>query len=79
MDAYHEMGMRQIPFYRFRYNLKPGITGWAQIHYKHTSSLDDYYVKTEHDLYYIKNRTILLDIQITLHTIETMLGLRGSK
>ncbi len=79
MDAYHERGMRQIPFYRFRYTLKPGITGWAQIHYKHTSSLADYQTKTEHDLYYIKKRTILLDLQITLHTIETMLGLRGSK
>ena len=79
MAAYHEMGMQRIPFYRFRYSLKPGITGWAQIHYKHTSSPEEYAVKTEYDLYYIKNRTILLDLQITLHTIETVLGLRGSK
>jgi lipopolysaccharide/colanic/teichoic acid biosynthesis glycosyltransferase len=79
MDAYHEKGMRNIPFYRFRYKLKPGITGWAQINYKHTSELKDYMTKTEYDLYYIKNRSILIDLQITLRTIETMLGLRGSK
>jgi lipopolysaccharide/colanic/teichoic acid biosynthesis glycosyltransferase len=79
MDAYHEKGIRHIPFYRFRYKLKPGITGWAQINYKHTSELNDYMTKTEYDLYYIKNRSILIDLQVTLRTIETMLGLRGSK
>jgi len=41
--------------------------------------MDDYKIKTEYDLYYIKNRNILLDLEITMKTIETMIGMRGSK
>ncbi len=79
MENYHNQCIKRIPYYDYRYNLKPGITGWAQINYKHTSGMDDYKTKTEYDLYYIKNRNIMLDLEITLKTIETMLGMRGSK
>ena len=79
MENYHNKCIKQIPFYHCRYNLKPGITGWAQINFKHTSGMDDYKIKTEYDLYYIKNRNILLDLEITMKTIETMIGMRGSK
>lgn len=79
MPAYHNQCLKNIPYYSLRYKMKPGITGWAQINYKHTSGLEDYKIKTEYDLYYIKNRSIFLDLQITLRTIETMLGMRGAK
>ncbi|GAB6189650.1 hypothetical protein JCM30566_13910 [Marinitoga arctica] len=70
---------KEIAFYTYRLKVKPGITGWAQINYKHTSTLEDYIKKTEYDLYYIKNRNILLDLRIMLLTIETMLGMRGAR
>jgi len=41
--------------------------------------LEDYIKKTEYDLYYIKNRTIFLDFQIMLKTLETMIGMRGAR
>ena len=79
MIEFHNLMSSQIPFYNYRLKLNPGITGWAQIHYKHTSTLEDYIKKTEYDLYYIKNRNIFLDLQIMLKTLETMLGMRGAR
>ena len=79
MIEFHNLMSNQIPFYNYRLKLNPGITGWAQIHYKHTSTLEDYIKKTEYDLYYIKNRNIFLDLQIMLKTLETMLGMRGAR
>jgi exopolysaccharide biosynthesis polyprenyl glycosylphosphotransferase len=79
MIEFHQIMSSQIPFYNYRLKLNPGITGWAQIHYKHTSTLEDYIKKTEYDLYYIKNRNIFLDLQIMLKTLETMLGMRGAR
>ena len=70
---------QEIPFYTYRHKLRPGITGWAQINFKYTSNTDDTRQKLEYDLFYIKNRTTLLDLQIILKTAETMLGMRGAK
>jgi len=75
MVEFHQLVSNQIPFYNYRLKLNPGITGWAQINYKHTTTLEDYIKKTEYDLYYIKNRTIFLDFQIMLKTLETMIGM----
>jgi lipopolysaccharide/colanic/teichoic acid biosynthesis glycosyltransferase len=79
MVNYHKQALESIHYYSYRYKLKPGITGWAQINYPHTSTMEDYRKKTEYDLYYIKNQSFRLDLEITLKTIETMLGMRGSK
>lgn len=79
MIEFHNLMSGQIPFYNYRLKLNPGITGWAQICYKHTSTLEDYIKKTEYDLYYIKNRNIFLDLQIMLKTLETMLGMKGAR
>jgi exopolysaccharide biosynthesis polyprenyl glycosylphosphotransferase len=79
MIDFHEDMKKQIPFYKNRLRTKPGITGWAQIHYKHTTTLEDYIKKTEYDLYYVKNKSTLLDIQIMLKTVETMFGMRGAR
>ncbi len=79
MENYHNKALKSIPYYSYRYRFRPGITGWAQINYPHTSTMEDYKRKTEYDLYYIKNQSFRLDLEITLKTIETMLGMRGSK
>ena len=64
---------RQIPFYRARLLVKPGLTGWAQINYGYVASVTETAVKLEYDLYYIKHRTLMMDIQIILRTIGTVL------
>lgn len=66
-----------IPFYNVRHIVKPGITGWAQVKYKYGENLDDSVKKLEYDLYYIKNKSITLDIRIIFKTITTVLFSRG--
>jgi len=66
-----------VPFYRARLLVKPGISGWAQVNFGYTATVEETAVKLEYDLYYIKNRSMLLDILILLRTPATMLGLRG--
>lgn len=79
MIEFHQTMSKAVPFYRYRCKVKPGITGWAQINFKHTSTIEDYIRKTEYDLYYVKNRNVFLDLSIILLTIETMLGMKGSR
>jgi lipopolysaccharide/colanic/teichoic acid biosynthesis glycosyltransferase len=67
----------RIPFYRARLLVKPGITGWAQVNYGYASTIEETIVKLEYDLYYIKNRSFLMDLVILLRTPATVLGLRG--
>jgi exopolysaccharide biosynthesis polyprenyl glycosylphosphotransferase len=67
----------QIPFYRARLLVKPGISGWAQINFGYASTVEDTIIKLEYDLYYIKHRSLLTDISIILRTIGTALGFRG--
>ena len=66
-----------IPFYNARHLIKPGITGWAQVKYKYGENLEDSIKKLEYDLYYIKNKSIMLDIRIVFKTITTVLFSRG--
>jgi len=63
----------QIPFYEFRFYVKPGITGWAQINYRYGSSVEDATEKLMYDLYYIKNRSIWLDIKILIKTLRVII------
>ncbi|WP_445383542.1 sugar transferase [Robiginitalea sp. IMCC43444] len=66
-----------LPFYNARHLIKPGITGWAQVKYKYGENLEDSIRKLEYDLYYIKNRSITLDLRIIFKTITTILFSRG--
>jgi lipopolysaccharide/colanic/teichoic acid biosynthesis glycosyltransferase len=66
-----------VPFYRARLLAKPGITGWAQINYGYAASVKATMIKLEHDLYYIKHRSLWLDLLILLRTPWTVLGFRG--
>jgi lipopolysaccharide/colanic/teichoic acid biosynthesis glycosyltransferase len=66
-----------IPFYRARLLVKPGITGWAQVNFGYAATIDETRTKLEYDLYYIKQRSLLLDLLILLRTPSMMLGFRG--
>jgi exopolysaccharide biosynthesis polyprenyl glycosylphosphotransferase len=67
-----------IPFYNVRSLVSPGITGWDQISGEyHSPSIEDTYKKLQYDLFYIKNRSIYLDLSIILKTIRTALGHEG--
>ncbi len=68
---------QHVPFYRARLLVKPGITGWAQINFGYASTIDETITKLEYDLYYIKHRSLLLDLVILLRTPATILGFRG--
>jgi lipopolysaccharide/colanic/teichoic acid biosynthesis glycosyltransferase len=67
----------ELPVYRARHAVKPGITGWAQIRYRYGNSVEDSRVKLEYDLYYVKHAGIYLDILILLQTVPTMLRFKG--
>ncbi|HAV76647.1 MAG TPA: hypothetical protein DCX53_04755, partial [Anaerolineae bacterium] len=68
---------KQVPFYRARLLVKPGLTGWAQINYGYVASVTETSIKLEYDLYYIKHRTLSMDFQIILRTIGTVLRRTG--
>ena len=61
---------KQIPFYDEREYAMPGLTGWAQIQYPYGSSVEDAKRKLEYDLFYIKNLSLSLDLQIILRTMR---------
>ena len=68
---------QELPVYRARHAVLPGITGWAQIRYHYGSSVEDSRVKLEYDLYYVKHASLYLDLLILLRTVPTMLQFRG--
>lgn len=67
----------QIPFYRARLFVKPGITGWAQVNYGYASNIQQTITKLEYDLYYIKHRNLILDVMIIFRTVGNVFGLKG--
>ncbi|WGS65303.1 sugar transferase [Marinitoga aeolica] len=78
MISFHEMCEENIEFYNYRLYVNPGITGWAQVKFKYTTSLEDYKTKTEYDLYYVKNKSFLLDLKILLLTFLAIFKDNGS-
>jgi exopolysaccharide biosynthesis polyprenyl glycosylphosphotransferase len=64
---------RAIPFYDVRHAVKPGLTGWAQLNFRYGASIEDAKEKLEYDLYYIKNRSLALDLAIILKTLSVIL------
>lgn len=69
---------QNIPFYRTRNIIKPGVTGWAQVKYNYGNSVEDALVKLQYDLYYIRHQSIILDALIMLRTIGKMLKFAGT-
>ena len=71
--------VKQIPFYALRHTAKPGITGWAQVRYAYGASVDDAIEKLQHDLYYVKNHSLFLDLMIMIATVEVVMWGRGAR
>ena len=73
-----EILSKEIPFYKERLLIKPGLTGWAQLMGPaYGGSKEESLEKLKYDLYYIKNRSLLLDLSIILKTLRVVLGSKG--
>ena len=70
---------KSIPYYSLRHNVKPGISGWAQVCYPYGASENDALRKLEYDLYYVKYMSVQIDFWVIFQTIKTMLFLKGSR
>lgn len=67
----------KIPFYETRHIIKPGLTGWAQVKTRYGVSEEDHLLKLQYDLYYIKRRSLFLDLRIIVKTISTVVFFKG--
>lgn len=68
----------QIPYYRARHAVRPGLTGWAQVNFRYGASIDDARIKLEYDLYYVKHASPMLDLQIMVRTAAIMVQMKGT-
>lgn len=76
-SVFVEQIAENIPLYKTRHVIKPGLTGWAQVNYPYGENLEDSLMKLRYDLYYIKHRSLFLDINIVVKTLSTVLFFRG--
>jgi lipopolysaccharide/colanic/teichoic acid biosynthesis glycosyltransferase len=76
LSAWYEA---EIPFYRYRHVVRPGITGWAQVNQGHVAEVEDIRTKLQYDFYYIRNFSVWLDLVIVMKTVKTMLTGFGHK
>ena len=67
----------KMPYYALRHLIKPGLTGWAQVNNAYYGTIEENLQKLEYDLFYIKNRSLTLDIAIILRTVNTVLRMAG--
>ncbi len=70
---------QEIPYYNERHQVKPGVTGWAQLLYPYGASVNDSYQKQLFDMYYVKNHSLFLDCLILLQTVEVVLFGKGAR
>ena len=69
----------EIPYYKCRHSVKPGITGWAQVRYAYGASIEDSLEKLQYDLYYVKNHSVFLDFMILFQTVQVVLWGKGAR
>ena len=70
--------MERIAYYGLRSTVRPGVTGWAQVRYGYANNLEEETEKMRYDLYYIKNRSLWLDLRIMVETVGTVLFGKGA-
>ena len=71
---FEELLDKQIPYYKLKHLIKPGLSGWAQVNYPYGASIKDSSYKLSYDLYYLKHRSVLLDLKIIFKTIKVILN-----
>lgn len=69
---------KEIPLYRTRLMVKPGLTGWAQVHYDYGNSMEDALIKLQYDFYYVRYWSFWLDLYILFRTIGVVVKLKGT-
>ena len=79
MEYFHTRSTAAIPFYDIRLNAKPGLTGWAQVCFPHSTTEKEYRDKTAYDLWYVTHRSTFVDLKIILRTIGVLCRRFGSK
>lgn len=67
----------EFPLYPTRHAVRPGLTGWAQVMYRYGASVEDARIKLQYDLFYIKHRSLYLDLKILLKTVGVVVGFQG--
>jgi lipopolysaccharide/colanic/teichoic acid biosynthesis glycosyltransferase len=67
----------ELPLFRARTLVRPGVTGWAQVEYQYAGSIADNLTKLEYDLFYLRHLGPLIDLNIAIRTLFIILGLRG--
>ncbi|MCR4278633.1 MAG: sugar transferase [bacterium] len=70
--------IEQMPYYALRHLVRPGLTGWAQVRFPYAGTIEDNLKKLQYDLYYIKNRSVVLDAAVLLKTIGIVLRRQGT-
>jgi lipopolysaccharide/colanic/teichoic acid biosynthesis glycosyltransferase len=70
---FSELLSKEFPFYRLRFTVTPGITGWAQVKGDYAGSMEGQLRKLEYELFYIQNRSLFFDLFILLKTVQTVL------
>jgi lipopolysaccharide/colanic/teichoic acid biosynthesis glycosyltransferase len=69
----------ELPFYRYRHIVRPGITGWAQVRQGHVADVSDVLWKLQYDFYYINNFSFWLDLLIVARTVRTIVSGFGAR
>ncbi|MCZ7573205.1 MAG: sugar transferase [Ardenticatenaceae bacterium] len=69
---------QELPFYRTRLMIKPGLTGWAQIHYRYGSTVHDALIKLQYDMYYLRNWSLWLDLYVIFRTFGVVFRFKGT-
>jgi hypothetical protein len=74
----HAIFVDEIAYYGLRNTVRPGVTGWAQVRYGYANNLDEETEKMRYDLFYIKNRSVWLDIRILFETVAIIIFGQGA-
>ena len=69
---------QKIPYYELRHQIRPGLSGWAQVNYPYGASVEDSANKLSYDLYYLKNFSFLLDLLILFKTMRLVFNAQGA-
>jgi sugar transferase (PEP-CTERM system associated) len=70
---------KELPYYKLRLSIRPGVTGWAQVKFSYCGTIEESREKLEYDLFYVKNKSVKLDLYIFFKTIKSLLLARGSR